>query len=128
MNLIEYRYGGWDGKKWLSDVYVLDTSNFFAQAWGCYYLYISFFFIFFLFLGDTTDVKFVLYAICFFKQYRWSGCSSQLLDQCHHLDVAIQLQWSKSDCLSMVAEVKLHHYPHIPSTCSAFCLLCNVFL
>ncbi|KAH9768907.1 Galactose oxidase/kelch repeat superfamily protein [Citrus sinensis] len=27
-------YGGWDGKKWLSDVYVLDTSNFFAQAWG----------------------------------------------------------------------------------------------
>lgn len=21
------RYGGWDGKKWLSDVYVLDTSN-----------------------------------------------------------------------------------------------------
>lgn len=44
MNLIECRYGGWDGKKWLSDVYVLDTSNFFAQAWGCYYLYISFFF------------------------------------------------------------------------------------
>lgn len=91
-------------------------------------IFIYHFFSFFFFFGDTTDVKFVLYAICFFKQYRWSGCSSQLLDQCHHLDVAIQLQWSKSDCLSMVAEVKLHHYPHIPSTVSAFCILCNVFL
>lgn len=27
----ECRHGGWDGKKWLSDVYILDTSKFFAQ-------------------------------------------------------------------------------------------------
>ena len=26
------RHGGWDGKKWLSDVYVLDTSNFFFSV------------------------------------------------------------------------------------------------
>lgn len=26
--LVKDRYGGWDGKKWLSDVYVMDTSNF----------------------------------------------------------------------------------------------------
>ena len=25
--LFLFRYGGWDGKKWLSDVYIMDTSS-----------------------------------------------------------------------------------------------------
>lgn len=39
--LIRCRYGGWDGKKWLSDVYVLDTSNNLCFMWWkfCCFLY-----------------------------------------------------------------------------------------
>ena len=35
------RYGGWDGTKWLADVYVLDTSIFmaFAIVQMCFYIY-----------------------------------------------------------------------------------------
>lgn len=34
-------YGGWDGTKWLADVYVLDTSIFlaFTVVQMCFYIY-----------------------------------------------------------------------------------------
>ena len=37
-------------------------------------------------------------------QYHLNGWSYQFLGHCHHLDVAIQLQWLRNECLSMVEE------------------------
>ena len=39
-DVIECRYGGWDGKRWLPDVYVLDTSNFFTLAFHIFFMFI----------------------------------------------------------------------------------------
>lgn len=98
--MVNYRYGGWDGKKWLSDVFVLDTSKDFAfeiYNFSCSYVLLMWFFIFILF---------IVYA---FKQCHWSGPSWRLQEHCHHQGVVIQPLWLRSGCLYMVEEVSYNY-------------------
>lgn len=86
------RFGGWDGKKWLSDVFVLDTSNlcFLSRNFCCFYINLE------LLNPDTW----LLLA-----QFHLSGRSYQFQGQYLPQDVAILLQWLRSGYLSMVVEV-----------------------
>lgn len=59
--------------------------------------------IYLLFLYDYLSIH---KAIYFYEQYHLNGWSYQFLDHCLHLDVVIQLQWLRNDCLYMVVEVK----------------------
>ena len=72
-DIFECRYGGWDGKRWLSDVYVMDTSNFFTL---CLF---SLFFVYSVIVTEKMlyliGVRLDCKVLCFVKQYHLSGWS-----------------------------------------------------
>lgn len=97
--LVWCRYGGWDGKKWLSDVYVLDTSNFWHSCHNFFKLSLK---------SRRMIPKWLHFDISFlFEQFHLSGWSCQFQGQYLHQDVAILLLWLRSVCSSMVVEVIL---------------------